>query len=423
MRKKTLALLLVVSCTLSMAACGESGNGGTSVSGENGAGDELAQESHREEEAADEKHEEGTKEEGADKKAVTPPSGLSNDLYDFQISIDGTVYRFPMWYSEFEALGWEFLGDPTETLDADERGFNAMWMKDGIQVGTSFFNPSVNTIPYSESIVWNIYLNSLPLIYCDWDIILPGGIQWKVSGYDDIIAAYGTPYHEVESSVSYHLTYGDDSHHQVSLNVSKEEDVLEEIEIINLEELDGLDNSVNSEVPDFVKAYQAPESLSDDFNAFTLQLEDVVYTLPCPVSVLLENGFTVDTAKSDDELGAGAAGSVALRYDDLTLYAEVKNHADYATMIENCFIVELEASIFNNAGFDIVFPGSIKIGDSESALRQALKEVDYEKAKDGDYTYYWMEDRDKSVLETYTFIVSDGRIILMDMRYTEKPNY
>lgn len=423
MKKKTLALLLAISCTLSMAACGESGNGETSASGENGARDKLAKEFNGEEDAVGGKSEEETKTERADKKAAIPPSELSDDLYDFQISIDGTVYRFPMWYSDFETLGWEFLGDPTETLDADERGFNAMWMKDGIQVGTSFFNPSVNTIPYSESIVWNIYLTSLPLINCDWDIILPGGIQWKVSGYDDIIAAYGTPSHEVESSISYHLTYGDDSHHQVSLNVSKEEDVLEEIEIINLEELKGLDNSVNEAVPDIVKAYQAPVSLSDDFNVYTVQLENVVYTLPCPVSVLLENGFTVDTAKSDDELGSGAAGSVALHYNDRTLYAEVKNHADYATTIENCFIVELETSIFNNAGFDIVFPGNIKIGDSESALKQALKGMDYKKDKDGDYTYYWMEDRDKSVLETYTFIVSDGRVILMNMRYTEKPEY
>lgn len=68
MRKKTLALLLAVSCTLSMTACGASGDGDTPISKENEDRDESAKEFNREEDAVGGKSKEEAKAERADKK-------------------------------------------------------------------------------------------------------------------------------------------------------------------------------------------------------------------------------------------------------------------------------------------------------------------------------------------------------------------
>lgn len=373
MKKKILALLLAISCTLSMSACGA--------------------------------------------------SGLSDDLYDFQISIDGTVYQFPMWYSEFEALGWEYDGDPTDTLSSNQYTVTEVWAKDGCRVYTRLANLSMNTVPFSESMVAGISLDKYDLKDCDWEIIMPGGIQWGVSNTNDIITAYGVPSDDYDSDLYYKMTYEYDWDREISLYVYKDDDTLKKIDIVNMVELEGADNSVDETVPDLVKDYEAPKSLGDDFYAYTVQLEGVVYTLPCPVSVLMENGFTLDTSDSDSEVGAGRSGWVSLKYNDQTLLAMAENYADYATTIENCFITSMESSI-HGSRFNMAVPGDIRIGDSEDKVKKAVNGFHCEvRTSDRGYTYYEIADPDKSVLDRYTITVKDGSVISLEIKNITKPEY
>lgn len=88
--------------------------------------------------------------EEATKLAAEMPAELSDDIYDFQISIDGTVYQFPMWYSDFEALGWEYDGDNTETLSSNQYTLGQRWKKDGVSVYTRFANLSMNAVTFAD---------------------------------------------------------------------------------------------------------------------------------------------------------------------------------------------------------------------------------------------------------------------------------
>lgn len=373
MKKKILALLLAISCTLSMSACGA--------------------------------------------------SDLSGNLYDFRISIDGTVYQFPMWYSEFEALGWEYGGDPTDTLSSNQYSTTEVWRKDGFRVYTTLANMSMNTVPFSESMVAGIRLENYDLKDCDWKIIMPGGILWGVSNAYDIIAAYGAPSDDYDSDLYYKMTYEYDWYREISLYVYKDDDTLKEIVIENIVELKGADNSVDETVPDLVKDYEAPKSLGDDFYAYTAQLEGVVYTLPCPVSVLLENGFTLDTSDSDSEVGAGGSGWVSLKYNDQTLLAMAENYADYATTIENCFITSIESSIYGPE-FDMAVPGNIKIGDSEDKVKKAVSGFHCEvSTSDRGFTNYEIADPDMGILDRYTITVKDGSVISLRIKNLTEPEY
>ena len=78
-------------------------------------------------------------------------------------------------------------------------------------------------------------------------------------------------------------------------------------EIENMIELEGADNSINPEVPELVKNYVAPEALSESLYDFTIDLEGVLYELPCPVSVFLENGFTINEKDSEMEIASGTS--------------------------------------------------------------------------------------------------------------------
>ena len=438
MKKKTLALLLAISCAISTAACGAGDNAGASAADE--AREALANEFEEEpeeeiieeepeEEEPEEEHEEEEPEEEEPESTQKPmqaaqaPGELSDDLYDFQISIDGTVYQFPMWYSEFEALGWEYDGDPTNTLSSNQYTFTEVWKKDGVRVYTRLANLSMNTVPFSESMVAGISLEKYNLKDCDWDIILPGGIQWGVSDADDITAAYGDPTDVYDGDMYYKMTYEYDWYREIELYVYKEEGTLLQIEIENIVELEGADNSVSDEVPDLVKDYTVPKSLGKDFYAYTAEMEGVVYSLPCPVSVLLENGFTIDKANSDDVVAAGSFGWVDLRYNNQTLHSMAENYADYATTIENCFVTTMKSSV-NGPKFDLVFPGNIEVGSSEDAVKKAVKDFNCEvETSDSGYTYYEVSDPDMGVLDRYTITVKDGSVVTLEIKNSTEPEY
>ena len=434
MKKKTLALLLTISCVLSATACGVSG---AEEAGEPSRASEAREELEKEfsdeepeeeeveeepeaEEEPEEEEKEGEKEV---KRPASAPSELSDDLYDFQISIDGTVYQFPMWYSDFEALGWEYDGDNTETLSSNQYTAVEVWEKDGFEVYTKFANLSMNTVPFSESAVAGITLDKYYLEDCDWEILLPGGIQYGISDADDIKEAYGEPSRVYDCDMYYMMSYQLDYYREIELYVYKEENALLEIELENLVELEGADNSINEAVPELVEAYQAPKSLGDDFYAYTVQMEGVVYSLPCPISVLLDNGFTIDTANSDSEVAAGGSGWVDLRYNNQTLHTMVENYADYATIVENCFAVSMKSSV-NGPKFDLVFPGDIKVGDSEDAVKKATAKFNCEtETSDSGYTYYEVYDPDGSSLDSYTIIVKDGSVCTIEIRNSKEPEY
>lgn len=436
MKKKVLALLLMISCTLSMTACGESGVEDTAVNEITEEKEEEAAEPERpdrearsveeetEEVKEEAKEEEDTAKEKTEKKeAAQTPAELSDDLYDFQVSIDGTVYQFPMWFSDFAALGWEYDGDETETLSSNQYTFTQVWKKDGCKVYTRFANLSMNTVPFSESMVAGITLEEYYLKDCDWEILLPGGIQYGVSNADDIKAAYGDPTSDYDGDLYYKMTYEYDFYREISLYVYKDDDTLKQIEIENMVELEGADNSVDDTVPDLVKEYKAPSSLGNDFYAYTAQLEGVVYSLPCPVSVLLENGFEIDESSSDSEVGAGRNGWVDLRYNNQTLHTMVENYADYATTVENCFAVSMKSSEYGPK-FDLVFPGNIKVGDKEDVVKKATAKFNCEiETSDSGYTYYTVSDPDGSVLDNYEIVVKDGSVCTMEISNSSKPEY
>ena len=436
MKKRALALFLAVSCTLFMTACGDSEKLTTVNEVRDTASKEEAasQESDSEENAAaDDVPEQSTpddaaetKEEAAEEKetkaaASNAPATLSDDLYDFQISIDGTVYQFPMWYSDFEALGWEYDGDNTETLSSNQYASTQRWRKDGYSVYTMLANLSMNTTAFSDSMVAGITLNRHEFTDCDWEIILPGGIQWGVSNADDIKAAYGDPSSDYDGTYYYDMKYKYDYYREIQLSIDKDTDTLAEVKIENIVELEGADNSVSAEVPDIVKNYKAPTELGNDFYSFHVELEGNLYKLPCPVSEFLANGFTIDESNSDMEVASGSTGWISLRYNNQTLHVLAKNYADYATTIENCMLTKVESSEYG-PDFALIIPGNIKRGDSEEALKKAMADYNMEESSSSSgYIYYHVYDPAGSSLDRYSVCVKEGIITTIEVSSSKKP--
>ena len=292
------------------------------------------------------------------------------------------------------------------------------WVKDDIKVYTSFINLTMNEVTFDEAAVGGITFEEYYLEDTDVEIILPKGIQYGVSSRDDIIAAYGDPSDEYDGSLYYNMTYKYDTYSKIDLYVYKETGTLDKIEIRNFVELEGGDNSVDATVPDVVKEYQAPSELGSDLYDFNIQLEGKLYTLPCPVSVLVENGFKINEKNSQMEIAADSYGWIELSYNNQTYRCIVDNFANYATVAQNCFVTTMESSIYGPE-FDLVIPGNIKVDDTESAVLEIIKDFNYETETSGDFTYYEISDPEGSILAGYEITVKEGKVIGLEVEYDD----
>lgn len=419
MKKKAILLVLMMVLMLLVTACA-SGGGRNRGNDRDSRRDDVEDTEIEEdvEEDDDVEAEEEEEEKVTETTPATAPSELSDDIYSFQVSVDGTVYQFPMWAKDFAALGWTYDGDDSQTLTSNQYTVAETWVKGDLEVYTSLINLSMNEVTYKDAAVGGITFDEYDLKDTNVQIVLPKGIQFGVSTRDDIIAAYGEPTDEYDGSMYYNMTYEYDYYQEIDLYVYKETGTLDKIEIRNFIELEGADNSVDSTVPDVVKEYQAPTELGSDLYAFNIQLEGKLYKLPCPVSVLVENGFKIVEENSQMEIGADSYGWIELLYNNQTYRCIVDNYANYATVAENCFVTTMESSIYGPE-FDLVIPGNIKVGDAETDVVEIIKNFNYEAETSGDFTYYEISDPEGSSLAGYELTVKEGKVISIDVQFDD----
>ena len=417
MKKKAILLVLMMVLMLLVTACA-SGGGRNRGNDRDSRRDDVEDTEIEEDVEEDDDVEAEEEEKVPETTPATAPSELSDDIYSFQVSVDGTVYQFPMWAKDFAALGWTYDGDDSQTLTSNQYTVAETWVKGDLEVYTSLINLSMNEVTYKDAAVGGITFDEYDLKDTNVQIVLPKGIQFGVSTRDDIIAAYGEPTDEYDGSMYYNMTYEYDYYQEIDLYVYKETGTLDKIEIRNFIELEGADNSVDSTVPDVVKEYQAPTELGSDLYAFNIQLEGKLYKLPCPVSVLVENGFKIVEENSQMEIGADSYGWIELLYNNQTYRCIVDNYANYATVAENCFVTTMESSIYGPE-FDLVIPGNIKVGDAETDVVEIIKNFNYEAETSGDFTYYEISDPEGSSLAGYELTVKEGKVISIDVQFDD----
>lgn len=295
----------------------------------------------------------------SEKTSVEMPEELSDNLYDFQIAMDGQVYQFPMWFDDFEALGWEYLGDRTEVLYANEYLYAEPWQKDGVTIYTSIANLSLNAIAPEEGQVCGLNFDDYQMRNCDWKIELPKGIAFEESTREDILKAYGEPTDEYDGALCYKYS--------------------------NILEYDG-----------------------------------ALYQLPCPIQEFTDNGFEIQEKNSDMVIGAGDTGMAELMKDNQKIHVSVKNFAPYATILENCFVIELDDYDYGaNSKFPMVFPGGITFGSSEEEVLAAIADYNYESSESGKSTYYYVYGADEYSTYGYQIIVEDDKVTSLRARQTD----
>ncbi len=310
---------------------------------------------------------------------------------DYQITIAGDTYTFPMMYDEFTSYGW-ILDDEEDAEDIlDPYSYSIYYFtNEEMQCSAYILNLGINTVSIDSCIVAGITIDSFYWEDIDCIVELPCGIVKDVSTLEDIEAAYGTPTSTYEGELYTEYTYQEDYNREVELTVYKESGVLEDIVIENFIEPDDYDaGEASDEVPDRILAYVKPDALSDDVSEYEMELDGEVYTIPVPVSAMIEDGWELVEDDSDSVVAAHYYGWVYLSKDNQTFSATVTNEEDYATSPENCWIEELSVGVYA-LELDGALPGGICIGMTEEDFLRILDEagMDYEYNDSGDFRYY-----------------------------------
>lgn len=134
-------------------------------------------------------------------------SQLSDDVYSYQILINGEFYQIPMDVEDLLKNGWEFESDGNEDLDAYTFDPAVTLNKGDYTIQADILNETGNPKPYTECRIEGIYINIYYNSGNDMTFVLPKGIQSNVSTVEDMKAAYGEPTDYSESDGTVFATY------------------------------------------------------------------------------------------------------------------------------------------------------------------------------------------------------------------------
>ncbi len=333
---------------------------------------------------------------------------LSDDIYSFQLKLDGDVYTFPMSYADFLAYGWEYREDDMELAPNQYSG--EAFYKGNLRAYVELINTGINTVPYSECMVGGIEIDSYDSEDApDTTIEFAKGVTYGTSTLDDVKAAYGEASDVYEGDLYTKLTYEYDSYRDWSFYIDVETGILNHFAVSNFvfdEEANAAAMAeVSGDPTEAVLAYEAPTELGDDAMSGVVEFAGNLYQLPAPVSVFLENGFTLKQEDSDAVVAGQSFGWFSMLKDGQEFRGTARNYDKNATTIENCFVTEVESDHYDT-DLPIMIPGGLTRDLNNEELMAVLENLSYEVSSDSDdYTYYTVQrkdDYDWSINITYS---------------------
>lgn len=339
---------------------------------------------------------------------------FNNPLCTFELTVNGETLTLPLRYSDLETAGWAFNGDSSKKMSAHTSESWHEWEKDGVKLSATMTNFSVNSAPYSECIITKIGYSLYPRNSEEDMITLPNDIQIHKSTYDDIVNAYGEPDRTSEGNEELYMSYYTfDSEHSVVFSFHVETDVVFGVEIECDEALEGINNTTSSERPAVLDTYKAPSKLSNNPCDATFELDGVVYQLPCPTEVFLENGWQLKEG-NDFSVSPGIGEYCTLIKDELSIGVQLKCPIADAVTAENTYVTAAEVSVYDGSKFPFSLYGNITIGEKMTADELTAlfnnMDIDADTSRE-DIQHFFISSTDESENDIeYYIVISNGVI-------------
>lgn len=302
---------------------------------------------------------------------------MSNEIYDFTIKIDDTVYRVPAQLSDFLNSGWKYAYDNPEEEDVYGENIDSDAFENGNgQLRFTVINPSGNTKKFK-----NCKIGGLDYSFSEWNncnIELAKGLvldKTKTTS-QDVIDKWGEP------------TENRTSEYGTTLNYIKKENVMYSIyfdetgKLVSLDVenwvADESDVTTNSARPAYLDDYKAPTTLTNNFLSYIFKLDGALYTFPAPVSEFVKNGWEITEPAESVAGNQGISGGIRIKKNGNELTCGIRNYADVQVSVEDAMITSFNwSSSYGDIGLEL--SGGIKFGMTEADFLKVVDVNDFEK--------------------------------------------
>ena len=352
-----------------------------------------------------------TKKLNADDESLVPKSvkdpksvKMSENLFDFTVDVGGKVYQLPLTVNDFMADGWTYI------IDEDEEA--ALTANSYLLLGCDFVNKDgkmvrVEVVNYAnrKMAVENCYITgfSYPSYGTEEDreaVKFAKGIEMQKSKADDVKAAYGDPttYETNSNGSTYNYKFEDNYYRSYTFKFDAD-GVMIGFDVTN--RVDEPDNYVEPPVstvaPDYIDDYEAPKELGSELVSGRIQVDKVIYQLPCPLKAFTDDGWEVDDKDGEyASIASNGYESLYLTKRDYEIEVKVVNKTDLALPIEYGQVTYVYAYTSRVEGIELALPGGIsmksKISDLESSgMKDEKNNGTYQAYKDNredDYEHY-----------------------------------
>lgn len=169
-----------------------------------------------------------------------------------------------------------------------------------------------------------------------------------------------------------------------------------------------------------VKRAEVGKGLSNEWDSYTIQINDKFLAFPCTMESLQSAGFTLDTEDTPEDYILNAGDMVPVVFDGEGagyIIAYVVNVSDEAKTVLECSVAGIYADNDGLGGspVTVVFPGGIQIGMSEGELPGGYGDPDEVDEESGYKTYIWTEDEEYYSSVSIYVDQTDEKISAMEM--------
>lgn len=321
------------------------------------------------------------------------PTELSDNWLDYTMSIDGTIYKFPLPYDEFVSKGWKssYLS-PTVAANGSQV---ATFTLGEMEASVDIVNYGLTEAPVEDCYVVAISMDPrYNEVDTSMSVELSKGIKWGVSTMDDVKKAFGAPdsiYEGERSGVAYtRVDYVDDDVESGMDFEFDENNVMVAVSVGNFKVPDDIDVSVSNleTAPPAINAnYKAPTGPSTELfdNIITIN-ENEYYKLPVPMTEFIANGWMLDTA-TDEYISGNSYVLTSMEKDGEKINIKLENFTADAIIPVNAVVTRISVDT-DYCNMPVSFPGGYSMGDNYSEFEVAYGAYEEEYRFDDSYTSY-----------------------------------
>ena len=377
MKKKLLILLLGLILILPVLGACDRNDDSDEYNEEEVKTEEIEEIEDEEPEQPEEEEPEKTEEEEPEDDLEIDTGDLSDDLYSFQLMLNGEIFTLPFAFEELYERGWSNDNIDDQTLNPNTRTLSDRIHNGEQEISVAFINTGENVLALRYTNVGRISISQRQLdsFRNDAEVIFPGGITIG-STEEEVIALHGEPSEYRETALARELSYYLDIYDGIRISIDIDTNLVSEMTMTNFFAVEELPQ-FEGDLPAAVLAYEAPTDLGNDLMDFNVRFAGDLYTLPAPVNAFLENGWILVTDPNTMIDAMGFEVGVRLRKGNQVMRTSVRNYDDSQQPLSHSWVTTI-----NFYEFDAVLPIELAngitenstLGDLEAAFGEPVEE-------------------------------------------------